>query len=584
MPVLRARLPIQHSVLPGSGLQKAEPPLVKACETQKDNAYRHMLRNRHKRAAFRGTRKVFSVTSEKTLSISIASRFFNLVANFGPLAPDTMSDILLIEDDELFRTYLGSQLTKAGYGVTSCATLREGLRTLCEHSFDLALVDLQLPDGNSLEHLSSMLGKAEVIVISSDNDPAYVRQTIEAGALDYLVKPVTPKVLQTLVARVLERGRLRRARGGIESLERGEIIGDSAGMQECLRQVAKAAPNDINVLITGETGTGKELFARAIHANSPRADGNFVVVDCTNIPADLVESILFGHKRESFTGAKSDREGLFSAADGDTVFLDEIGDLPLETQKSLLRVLQEKRFRPVGSSTEISSDFRIIAATNQDLKAMVDRGEFRSDLYYRLNGAGLHLPPLRERPEDLGPLIRHHVDRICAELGYLDKKISKDFESNLKAYPWPGNVRELVNMLYRAVTDARDEPCLYPHHIPRALLAEIRTRLCKQEGPGCPAHHREPSSSGGSTVQTGSGPLDDLLSMDPLPELRTVRAAVLDHMEAQYTAELMTQCNGNVAQACRISGLSRARIYQLMKKHGLNRHATVPAHLQTSGN
>jgi len=321
-------------------------------------------------------------------------------------------------------------------------------------------------------------------------------------------------------------------------------------MKSAHDQLSEATSTDVNVLITGETGTGKELFAKAIHDNSDRSEENFVVVDCAALQGSLIESILFGHEKGAFTGAVQNREGLIKQADGGTLFLDEIAELPLALQKVFLRVLQERRFRPVGGQKEVESDFRLIAATNRDLESMVSLGQFREDLLYRLRAHTLALPPLRDHREDIVPIAVYHVEKICKRSGYEPKTFSPDFIEALLSYDWPGNVRELVNAIEGAVASASSAATLFRKHLPR----EIRIHLVR-------ARTGDPSPAGGKT---------EALPSHHLPTIKALRTSIYEKAEQEYLTELMKLTAGNIEQACEISDLRQPRLYELLRKHKIS--------------
>jgi two-component system, NtrC family, response regulator len=320
-------------------------------------------------------------------------------------------------------------------------------------------------------------------------------------------------------------------------------------MESCLDLVAQAADSDASVLVTGETGTGKELFARAIHVNSSRANNNFVVVDCAALPETLVESVLFGHVKGAFTGADRDRDGLFKLADGGTLFLDEIGELSQGIQKTFLRVLQDGSFRPVGSKSELQSDFRLVAATNRDLSAMAAIGAFREDLLYRLRTIVITLPPLRERFEDIKPLAIHYMNRLCERYRLPTKGFSEEFFQAMAAYTWPGNVRDLFSTMERVLLQHRNEPVLYPMHLPD----EIRIQVLKA------------NAGGEALTSSGVGPV----AADGLVPWKDYRRRALDDAERSYLRELLRASKGNVVRASRLSGLSPSRLYDLFRKYAL---------------
>ncbi|MCG8473826.1 MAG: sigma-54 dependent transcriptional regulator, partial [Desulfobacterales bacterium] len=348
------------------------------------------------------------------------------------------------------------------------------------------------------------------------------------------------------------------------------IIGSSSVIHECLTTLSHAARNNASVLITGETGTGKELFARALHKNSPRKENRFVVVDCAALPETLKESALFGHEKGSFTGADKTSEGLVKLADGGTLFLDEVGEMDLPLQKIFLRVLQEKCFRPVGGRQELKSDFRLVAATNRNLEEMVAQGTFRSDLLYRLKTVAIELPPLRMHPKDIQEIILYHTGTICKNFGIEPKGFSPDFFQTLSAYSWPGNIRELVNTLEGAISKAGMEPILFPMHLPDALRVHVARASLREPSPPSPttAYSIEPAQSSPAVAPeifpTGA----------PLPTHKSAmpsREEVLTEADKSYLRHLMRVTKGNIKESCQISGLGRTRLYTLMKKYNISR-------------
>ena len=308
------------------------------------------------------------------------------------------------------------------------ATLKEGLEKVKSGAVDVVFLDVRMPDGNGLEvlpEIQASSGEPEVIISTGYGDADGAELAIKSGAWDYIEKSSSAKAIHLSLTRALQYRKEKKTAivaNAVRVLRRVNIIGDSPQIHACLDMVAQAAVSDINVLITGETGTGKELFAQAIHNNSARAKSSFVVVDCAALPDTLVESLLFGHVKGSFTGADKDREGLIRKADGGTLFLDEVGELPLVLQKAFLRVLQEHRFRPVGSKSEVKSDFRLVAATNRRLETMATEGTFRKDLLYRISVFALDLPPLQERLSDMKRLARFQTNRLCERHGHLARR------------------------------------------------------------------------------------------------------------------------------------------------------------------
>jgi len=361
----------------------------------------------------------------------------------------TQGRILVVDDEESIREFLTILLEKEGYEVATADSVGAGIGQLAEGSFDLVMCDLKLPDGSGLEVLEEARRRHiewPFIIITAHTTPQHALESLRAGAAEYLSKPFNVDDLKIILRNLLSRRAATAA-----PFEVPEFIGSCPPIQRILDLVPRVAATPSTVLITGESGTGKELLARAIHAHSARAEGPFLSVNCGAIPEGLLESELFGHAKGSFTGAVRDHVGLFAQARGGILFLDEIGELPGATQVKLLRVLQERRLRPVGGEREVEVDVRVLAATNRDLQAEVAAGRFREDLYYRLNVLHLHLPPLRHRIDDIPELARHFADRTCARFGIPAKRLTPDALRVLQAYRWPGNVRELENIIERTV-------------------------------------------------------------------------------------------------------------------------------------
>ncbi|MGE4552226.1 MAG: sigma-54-dependent transcriptional regulator [Desulfovibrionaceae bacterium] len=476
-----------------------------------------------------------------------------------------MARILIVDDDAIFSAQMSMFMDRLGHECLVAGSFHDGLAEAARAEVDVVFLDVYLPDASGIEGIDRFRrapSQPEVVVITARSDPDSAERAIHNGAWYYLEKPPAFDTIKLTLTQALEFRRRRRLEEE-RALVRHDIVGNSPAIKQSLVDLARAAGSGGNVLITGETGTGKELFARALHHNSPRRDNPFVVVDCTNIPETLAESILFGHVRGAFTDAVQQREGMFSLVRGGTMFFDEVGDLPEPQQRSLLRVLQEKRYRPIGASQELDCDFRVVAVTNRDVEGMVKAGIFRRDLYYRLAQFHLHLPPLRERTGDVDHLIAHYLPRLCAEYGYTQKGVSPDLMDSLRRYDWPGNVRELVNILGAAVVSAGDEPVLYPHHLP----LEHRVRQAKDalrrpaSGPtAVGAPHLPPAAS--------AAPAPDPLADGPLPSLRAWRDAAWDSLEARYLDRLITLSGGDATVALGLADISRARLYQLLKKHG----------------
>ena len=376
----------------------------------------------------------------------------------------TNRSALVVDDERDIRELLVVTLARMGLRVETAATVAAAKQQLAHQEFDFCLTDMRLPDGTGMEvlaHIARHCPLTPVAVITAFGNVEGAVESLKAGAFDFVNKPVDLGVLRNLVKHALE---LRAGRGATVSGQpageaRGgdELLGDSAPMIALRQTLAKVARSQAPVYIRGESGTGKELAARSLHRQSARAAGPFVPVNCGAIPAELMESEFFGHKKGSFTGAHADKEGLFQAAQGGTLFLDEVAELPLPMQVKLLRAIQEKRVRPVGAAGETDVDVRILSATHKDLARLVDEGKFRHDLYYRINVIQLCMPSLRERPEDLPLLARHALARLAAQHGQPAPALGPDALAALAAHPFPGNVRELENLLERAMALAEGE-------------------------------------------------------------------------------------------------------------------------------
>ena len=379
--------------------------------------------------------------------------------------------ILVVDDDEQMQFMLREALGARGFEVEVAPSAEKALEVLGERAFDVVLLDIRLEGMSGLDALPRILAldpTLPVVIMTGHGSREAAIQAIEAGAYDFFEKPFKIEELTIVLRRALERRSLLRKVDQLEERVSFEnIIGQSGAMQAVLRLVRKVVATDVTVLICGESGTGKELIAQAIHYNSPRRDKPFVRLNCVAIPDSLLESELFGHERGAFTGAVARKLGKFELANGGTIFLDEIGDMSLHTQAKILRVLQEREFERVGGSETIKIDVRIVAATNKNLARAVEEGSFREDLYYRLNVFSINLPPLRERKEDIPPLVEHFVRRNVVELGKPLVGFTAEAMNILLAYDWPGNVRELENYVQRAAVMAESEfigpECLPPH-------------------------------------------------------------------------------------------------------------------------
>jgi DNA-binding NtrC family response regulator len=381
--------------------------------------------------------------------------------------------ILIVEDEENARKGYEALLQRWNYRVLGVGTGEDALAKFAEFSPDVILADVELPGMNGLELLSQLgeeIQRIPAIIITGRGSEERVVQAIEAGAYWYIEKPLKPMVLQALLKRALEHFESKQKVAALTRDLRsagklGVLVGSSGGMQDVMRQVETAAPSTASVLITGETGSGKEIVARSIHMLSPRADRPFVAINCSAIPESLMESEIFGHEKGAFTGASERRIGCFELAHGGTLLLDEIGEMPPQTQAKLLRVLEDRKVRRLGSRVETPVDVRVLAATNKNPEQAVADGHLRQDLYFRLNVFHIHLPPLREHKADLAVLIDHLLVDISEKHGKKVTGVGADVMELFKSYPWPGNVRELRNVLERSAI-ASDRGTINRQHLP----------------------------------------------------------------------------------------------------------------------
>lgn len=468
-----------------------------------------------------------------------------------------MGKVLIIDSDKSLCKVLGESVRNLGHVLTSAHTFPDGLNALKAKDFDIVLLNERLFEGSRLDPLTSIMKKThspEVILLNDAQTPDALELAIKRGAWGCIKRKTSlDEYMVQLNAALLyhkEKARQENMTSSIKEKLSRNIIGNNFKLQNCIELLINATESNANVLISGETGTGKELFARAIHENSLRSSGNFVVIDCTAIPEKLIESILFGYEKGAFTGADKSRLGLIAQADGGTLFLDEIGELPFHLQKSFLRVLQDHQFRPLGKTKEIKSNFRLIAASNRDLTDLVRHKLFRKDLLFRVRSITIDLPPLRERPEDIQILAMHYITELCNNYGMETKKIHSLFLKSLTRYKWPGNVRELIHALDRSIASAHKQSILFPKHLPTYIRVEIAKASSKKEGVQPADRNKKP--------------------LEPYQKLKDVREAAVANVEKEYLKNLMAHTKGNIKKACQLSGLSRTRLYVLLKKYHLS--------------
>jgi len=445
--------------------------------------------------------------------------------------------ILIVEDDADMRELLEEILTEAGFDTISVANGRFALAHIenQQEQIDLVVTDVQMPElkGNDLlKKVHEWRSETPVIVITAFGSVENAVEMVKLGAFSYLTKPFATKDLIEIVGAALKESEAARLQARLRREipeSSGKIVGASRPMRELLDLINRAGRSVSNILITGESGTGKELVARAVHEASARREHDFVAVNCAAIPSELVESELFGHTGQAFTGARAARAGLFETADGGTLFLDEIGELPLNVQPKLLRVLQEGTIRRVGESREKKVDVRLIAATNRDLEKAVEKGEFREDLYWRVNVIHLHIAPLRERVFDIPLLVEHFLSKIARKQNLVPLKIAPETLALLTAYTWQGNVRELENTIERAVALARGS------------LITIED---------LPEKIRNASSQTSAILAAAKA------KRIPLAEL-----------ERNYILEILQECGGNKSRAAEILGLDRKTLYRKLEEY-----------------
>jgi len=478
--------------------------------------------------------------------------------------------ILVVDDEPHLCELLAYRLEHHGYRVTTELSARGALEALEQASIDAMILDLRLDDADGLEVLSEVLKRSPdvpVVILTAHGTIETAVAAIQRGAYGFLTKPFQDYELLQKLAHAVESGRLKREVAGLRRIvgdasNDSRLLGTSEAIAAVRERIARVAPADATVLLLGESGTGKELAARSIHALSPRKAKPFIAVNCGALPAELLESELFGHVKGAFTGASRDKEGLFAAARGGTLLLDEIGEAPHAVQVKLLRVLQEKRLSKVGSPVEEEVDVRIVAATNRELRAEVSAGRFREDLFYRLHVVPVVMPPLRERKDDIPLLAELFLRRAAARYNLPEPHLSPEALSVLLAHSWPGNVRELANVMEGVILLCQDKR-IRPQEIKAILSPPARppgsAPVSEQTVPAePPSAEPEPvSSRWASSVAEPDA---------PLPPLRAAR----DSFERAYLVEALRRAGGNVSAAAKLAGRNRTDFHDLLRKHGLS--------------
>ena len=469
---------------------------------------------------------------------------------------DARLRILVVDDEPGIRNMLTTRFELDGHTVEAASTGERALAVLAEQSFDVAFLDLNLGGGmNGLELLKqarSAHGDLAAVMISAQGTIQEAVEATKLGAFDFLEKPLDPARLELILRHLAERAGLkRRARAAaMPGAPGAEMIGRSEALAKLVREIERVAPTGGKVLITGENGSGKELVARAIHLGSRRADAAFVKLNCAAIPKDLIESELFGYERGAFTGAVQAKKGKLEMADEGTLFLDEIGDLSLDAQAKLLRAIETGEVERVGGTKTSTVDVRLVSATHKDLAAQVRAGAFREDLYFRLNVLPLHVPPLRERKEDIAILAQHFLHAFAQAEGLADKELTPDAVALLEGYSWPGNVRELRNLMERTVI-------LVPG--PMVEASDIADWLV-------PVTRNAPSGVAGAGEESDGEGDDDLPA-----EAGTLREE-LEKREAEAIVKVLEAARWNVTQAAAQLGVDRTNLHRKMRKYGIRRN------------
>lgn len=450
--------------------------------------------------------------------------------------------ILVIEDDAPQLRALTGFLKRQHFRILWSTSGVGGIRTAREQSIDLVLTDYRMPDKNGLDvlrEIKKINPEIAVILMTAYGNVEMAVQSMKEGAFDYLTKPIDLDELEIIIRKALERKQLvsenKELRRQLRDRYRfDEITSGSAEMEEVINAAGRAAGSKATVLIRGESGTGKELIARAIHYTSPRKDGPFVPVNCAALSENLLESELFGHERGAFTGADKQRKGRLEQADGGTLFIDEVGEIPVSAQVRLLRVLQEREFERVGGNETVQVDVRVIAATNRDLEKMMEGGEFREDLFYRLHVISVRIPPLRDRRGDIPPLVSHFTSRYASENGKEIQGVSKETMDILMKYDYPGNVRELENAIERAVVMTRG------------------TLIVTED---LPIHIRIAQSEANSPYKVEDGSLSEIIG----------------NLERHLIADALAKARGNQSKAAEALGISERNLRYKLKKYGMKR-------------
>lgn len=448
------------------------------------------------------------------------------------------ANILVIDDEDSMCSFMEIMLSKEGFDVTSTTSATEGIDLLRDKNFDLVIADLNMPEMTGidvLKRVKTFKSEQELIVMTAFASVDTAIEAMKQGAADYITKPFKIDEIRLVIDKAISRKRLLGENANLKKQLQSDnsfdrFIGSSKAIVELKKLAARVAGSDSTVLIRGESGTGKDLIARAIHLHSPRSGGPFITINCAALPENLLETELFGHKKGAFTGAIKDKDGLFKVASGGTFFLDEVGDTSLALQVKLLRVLEDRRITPVGDTKTIEVDVRLIAATNADLEEDVRANRFRADLFYRLNVIPIHIPPLRERQEDIPILVEFFVEHYCRKGNSPPRPISKAAMDILLGYGWPGNVRELENVIERAILLKRSGK-LEPSDLPERVSKQVESSIVAEVQPANPT---------------------------------------LESIEKAYIHYIMSQTDGKKTEAARILGIDTSTLYRKIQRYDID--------------
>ncbi|MBC8523783.1 MAG: sigma-54-dependent Fis family transcriptional regulator [Chlorobium phaeobacteroides] len=482
-------------------------------------------------------------------------------------------NVLIADDSAVMRTLITHFITKLGYNALTANDGDACILMLNSKKVDLLLLDLNMPGKNGMEVLSYLKENdmvLPVIMITASDDISQAVQCIKMGAYEYLTKPVKNDRLEITVSNALSESNLKRK---VQLLEKElkqqnvfrRIYGESPALRKCIGLAMQVMETEVNVLIIGESGSGKELFAQAIHSGSKRKNGPFVTINCAAITNELADSLLFGHAKGSFTGANSDHTGFFEQADGGTIFLDEIGDMNLDIQAKVLRVLQERKIRRVGEKKERNIDFRLVSATHKDFSGAIKNEMFRSDLYYRLEEYPLFIPSLRERKEDIPLLANHFLESFCTANNIEPLTFNKSVLDQLSEYDWPGNIRELQNIVRRAAINRSGD---------EIISVPVLSQGSRQDQPSQNAHSPGNTPERQSTLPEKT-PHSSLPSDSGLPEQNDEKKFLLKSAELQAIIKAYTLTGGNQTRTAEVLGISRSSLYRKLKKYGIEKNLSI---------